>query len=288
MIDNEDDGYSDTHRAFLQAFIAARTLNLATAKSRLALCLSAQDGRQRSPQDIEESLIDIYVSAIKDKIQILDLDIVKTRDEADGSILWVFVNAVSDAATQSATSFDSAYDLPFLRKLLDNMFRENNTNNGELMSVTSTEALHHAKSCGLSMLAAENLLSKLVKGEWLCLSDNGSYSLSPRAAVELRNYLRLTYANDSDDEEDQALRNFIRIKDCGVCKTLVTRGFRCLNNRCTFYVHEHCSTNLSNSKKCPSCNNLWRTSIVGPNATRSGHERSTFDGALEDIQGELD
>jgi len=223
MTDNQVDGYSDVHRAFLQAFIAARTLNLADAKSRLALCLNAQDGQQRNPQDIEESVIDLHVSAIKDKIQILDLDIVKMRDEADGSILWVFVNAVSDAATQSATSFDSTYDLPFLRKLLDTMFRENNTNNNESMSVTSTEALNHAKSCGLSMLTAENLLSKLVYDGWLCLSTNGSYSLSPRAAVELRNYLRLTYANDSDDEQDQGQRNFIRIKDCRVCKTLVTR-----------------------------------------------------------------
>lgn len=69
----------------------------------------------------------------------------------------------------------------------------------------------------LSMTQAENMMKNLVAEGWLEKSRKGNFSLTPRALMELRSWLRETY--NYVNAEGQRVR---KIKDCAACKDTIT------------------------------------------------------------------
>ena len=67
---------------------------------------------------------------------------------------------------------------------------------------------------------AEKMMKTLAEEGWFEKSQNGYYSLSPRALIELRGWLLETYNDIDDDEEDEGAPK--RIKQCFACKEIIT------------------------------------------------------------------
>ena len=106
---------------------------------------------------------------------------------------------------------------------------------------------------GLTGQEAELCLRALVAEEWFEHSNEGYYTLSPRALMELRSWLVETYNDSEDPEEWQA------IKVCEACKEIVTIGQRCANLDCHCRLHDICQSywNSRPDKKCPRCSKEW-------------------------------
>ena len=124
---------------------------------------------------------------------------------------------------------------------------------------------------GLTQGEAEKLINNLVKETWLERSNEGFYTLSPRALLELRSWLVESY-NDADDDAD----SWQRIKFCEACKEIVTIGQRCTERDCNVRLHNICTAAFWNSrpdKKCPKCNAAWTgKAYVGQKAITSTEE----------------
>ena len=139
--------------------------------------------------------------------------------------------------TQLATTH-SAEEIGFLKRLLDAMFEKYNTPRQEIMAITSMQALKLCKPSaegrrqtqngsetqgslgqGLTLTDAEKMLKMMVAEGWFEKSRKGFYSLSPRALMELRQWLVETYNDEEDDDEEDAMP---RIKQCFACKSIIT------------------------------------------------------------------
>lgn len=152
--------------------------------------------------------------------------------------MYAFVNVHVDNLTQLATVY-TADEIAFVKRVLDYMFDTNNTRLCEGMVISGIQAVQMAKvSSGdanrrrstnaesqqtpgaaqsLSMSQAEDMMKKLVAEGWMEKSRKGFFSLSPRALMELRGWLRDTYnyVNGEGREID-------KIKNCAACKEIIT------------------------------------------------------------------
>ncbi|KAI9803132.1 MAG: hypothetical protein M1833_001203 [Piccolia ochrophora] len=231
--------YNDTNRAFLQAFLARGTLTFDEAKPVLASIFTAKEGdREILPGDVTEADFSSYIHAANDAISKFDLAIRSTLSQHDRMRIYALVNTTSDLITQLSTTY-TADEIAYLKRLLDAMFETYNTQRQEVMALTSMQAvrLHKvpdgsatpvagaSQSSGgqLTMIGAERMLKNLVHEGWFEESRSGFYSLSPRALIELRQYLLDTY-NDPSEEGDDGGREaeHLKIKFCSACKELVT------------------------------------------------------------------
>lgn len=151
--------------------------------------------------------------------------------------VYALVNTTSDPLTQLATTY-SADEIAFLKRLLDYMFITNNTIRCEGMAATQMQAvqLHRVGDANrrqsqavdtqqtqggatqsLRMTQAESMVKNLIEEGWLHKSLKGYLSLTPRALMELRGWLVLTY-NDEQYDGHRAHR----IKFCAACKDIIT------------------------------------------------------------------
>jgi non-structural maintenance of chromosomes element 1 len=227
------DDYNDSHRAFLQAFLALGTLTYESSKPMLASIFTVHEGREILPNDITEDDLRSFIATANSAVSPLDLEIRSTFHQTSRERIYALVNTSSDALTQMATIY-SAEEIAFVKRVLDFMFEgESNTRRTEAMCITGTQAVNLAKggtgrretqngntqhnSQGLSMRDAEGVMGKLVEGGWFEKSGKGFYSLAPRALMELRGWLVETY-NDPEEEDGRDER----IKFCRACKEIVT------------------------------------------------------------------
>lgn len=254
----EDEDYNNTHRAFLQVFLAKGTLTFEEAKPILANIQTANgrtfqpleppretsiddadnNERETLPNDITEPDFNNYITTLNSAISPFDLEIRSSLSQHDRIRIFALVNTTSDAITQLAT-IHSADEISFLKRVLDAMFETYNTGREEVMAITSLQALklsrppvqalqatqdgemtQGAASQGLTKREAEDMLQSLVAEGWFELSRKGYYSLSPRALMELRGWLIETY--NEVDEEDEDEENVDRIKMCHACREIVT------------------------------------------------------------------
>ena len=212
------------------------------------------------------------------------------------------MNKTSDAMTQLATRF-SASEIAYIRRLLDAMFETNNTPTRETMAVKQTEASQLARprrnrqsqaaaiadedgqsqaaDAGITMGEADAVLGTLVADGFLQLSRAGYYSLAPRALMELHSYLKETYNDTAEDEDDEPTT---RIRDCEGCKEIVTFGIRCNNRECDVRWHDLCANQYyrgksAEGKRCPQCRTVCKGNVyVGERADRVEKRNSSAGG----------
>ena len=202
----------------------------------LANLMTAQEGRETLTNDITEAVFNNYVSICNNAISPFDLEIRSTLSQHDRKRVYALVNTTSDPATQLATTH-TPEEISYLKRVLDAMFETYNTAREEVMAITSLQALRLTRAPrtemqngeatqgsvgqGLTQSQAERMLDSLVAEGWFELSQNGYYSLSPRALMELRGWLLETY-NEPVDEEDEDDERIERVKLCRACKEIVT------------------------------------------------------------------
>lgn len=200
--------------------------------------------------------------------------------------------------TQLATRF-SASEIAYIRRLLDAMFETNNTSVRETMAVKQVDANNLAKprrnrqsqaaslvedgenqaqDTGITIAESDLVLDELVKDGFLLLSNHGYYSLAPRALLELHSYLKETYNETAEDDEDEPT---IRIRDCEGCREIVTYGIRCNNRECGVRWHDRCANQYyrnksKDGKKCPKCRTVCGGDVyVGERADRVAGRNSS-------------
>lgn len=289
MSNDDDVAYGNTHRAFLQALLARQTITYADAKPLLAaIQTAATPDRPTLEEDVSQEDFNNYIHAVNSQLLPFDFEIRSTRHQITRERIYALVNTTSDALTQMAT-IHTADEIAFVKRVLDAMFETYNTQRAEVMAVTSMQALKLAKppadenrresgtqaqsaQTGLTMNQAERVLSDLVSGGWFELSARGFYTLSPRALMELRGWLRDTYNEQPDDSDDEA-EPHEKIKDCQGCKEIVTVGQRCPNLSCPFRLHDYCVANMwranEGREQCPQCRTEWTDAPpVGERAAR--------------------
>ncbi|PGH23025.1 hypothetical protein AJ80_02940 [Polytolypa hystricis UAMH7299] len=276
-----EETYNDSHRAFLQAFMARSTMTLDEAKPVLAAISSVHENREILPADITSSDLTTWISTINSAISPLDLEIRSLTHQTSQARVFALVNTTSDALTQLATTY-TADEIAFVKRVLDAMFETNNTARSEAMVVSGMQAVQLAKVSGdngngrrresralaredgtgstggaaqpLSMREAESVMERLVQEGWLEMSVGRNYMLSPRALMELRTWLVDTY-NDEDDEAGNE-----RIKFCLACKEIITVGQRCPRRQCPARLHDTCAPRFfrtQQSQACPTCRTEW-------------------------------
>lgn len=192
--------------------------------------------------------------------------------------LYALVNTTSDAPTQLAT-LHTPDELAFFKRLLDALFETRNGPERELLALKSTDALNLARAdpsstalpstqsaatqtaaaqSSLTQKDAEKALQSFLDEGWLEKSERGYYTLSCRALLELREYLKATY----DGEGPLAEGELPRIKECWACKEMLTVGQRCADLACACRLHDRCvetffRTGPGREKKCPVCRREW-------------------------------
>ncbi|KAI4633234.1 hypothetical protein J4E80_000597 [Alternaria sp. BMP 0032] len=241
----EEEGYNGIHRAFLQAFHTHSVLTVDEIKSILAHVMTAHNPeRPWTAGDVTQPNITSTIQTINAKIEAFDYEIRSTRDQQTKESIYALVNNASDTVTQFATTF-SANEIAYIRRVLDQMFETNNTNIREVMAVKHTEASQLARTSrrnrqsqansrqsqingdaddtqasadtGITIAEADQVLETLVSQAFFQKSKAGYYSLAPRALMELRAYLKETYNESAEENEDG--REIIRIRDCEGCRS---------------------------------------------------------------------
>jgi len=312
-----DDAYDNTHRAFLQALLARQTITFDDVKPLLSAIQTAQSpDRPTLPEDITQEDFEHYMHTINASISPFDLEIRSTLHQTSRTRVYALVNTTSDAITQMATSH-SADEIAFVKRVLDAMFEKYNTQQAEVMAVTSMQALKLAKppneerrresrtqtqtaaaQTALTMSQAERVLAQMVQEGWFELSQKGYYTLSPRALMELRGWLEESYndqpQNENDEDEDDDEAQHVKIKFCQACREIVTMGQRCPDMTCAARVHDRCVRNIfrsqGNREECPICKTAWTNPPpVGEKAAKhagrhltNGRRRSTMNEAADD------
>lgn len=274
----------------------------------MRLSISIDPERPFSVGDITQSaFITPTIQTINARLEPYNFEIRNARNQQTKESTYALVNKTSDAMTQLATRF-SASEIAYIRRLLDAMFETNNTQTRETMAVKQTGASQLARprrsrqsqaasmadedgqsqaaDAGITMGEAEAVLETLVADGFLQLSRAGYYSLAPRALMELHSYLKETYNDAAEDEDEEPT---IRIRDCEGCKEIVTFGIRCNNRECDVRWHDLCANQYyrgksAEGKRCPQCRTVCGGNVyVGERADRVSQRNSS---AGEEQRGE--
>lgn len=278
------DGYNDTNRAFLQAFISRGSLNFEEGQSILAAILSAAQGQSVPPESVTRDLFNNYIHTAHETLLPLDMDIRSTRNQKTKDRVWALVNVESDLATQLAT-VHTPDEIAYINRLLDLMFEKFNSPRMEIMAVEENESFKISKPSrprqsnadeeaqtqggdkGLKHSEILTLLANLVTEGWLEKSRAGYYTLTPRSLMELKGWLIETYNEPLERGEAEVWQP---IKYCEFCKEIVTVGQRCRDPECLTRIHDICQRSYWDSrpeKECPRCKTEWSgTLFVGEKA----------------------
>jgi hypothetical protein len=247
------------------------------------------------------------IQTVNSKIAFFDYEIRSSRDQISKELVYALVNNSSDDLTQLATTF-TASEIAYIRRVLDYIFDTNNTLIRQVMAIKHTDASQLARlskrnrqsqangrqsqingdaaedtqaaaavDTGISITEADAVLDALVSSAFFQKSNMGYYSLAPRALIELRAYLKETYNEAADENEDG--REVVRIKDCEGCREIVTWGIRCNNRECGVRWHDACANSYyrgQRQKKCSRCKTDCTGDLfVGERADRPGAHTST-------------
>ncbi|KAB5535318.1 Nse1 non-SMC component of SMC5-6 complex-domain-containing protein [Coniochaeta sp. 2T2.1] len=269
-------GYNDTNRAFLQAFMSRGTMTFEEGQAVLAAIFTAARNNSRNPvppAEITREDFSHYVHAAHEILLPFDMDIRSARHQKTRERIWALVNVESDLSTQLAT-VHTPDEMAYINRLLDVMFEKFNTQRMEVMAVEENECFKISRPSrprqsqagdeegqtqggdkALKHSEILTLLANLVAEGWLEKSRAGYYSLSARSLMELKGWLIETY-NDEDAGEGA----WQPIKNCEVCKEIVTVGQRCGDPDCLTRIHDICQRSYWETrpdKQCPRCQRVW-------------------------------
>lgn len=318
---DDSDDYNDTHRAFLQCFLSRSTLTFTEAQPILADLKTTYEDRATLPNDIRPADFEQYIHTINTAISPYDYEIRQAipqsydrsnSNAANGNAnpstqassqarIYALVNTTSDPTTQLAT-LHKPEEIAYLKRVLDKMFDQYNTPNHEIMAVTSMQALEASKpsgsrnsdvngegaatSTGLTKSQAQEMLKALQDEGWF-VQHGSYYTLSPRALMELRDWLRETYNEPAEEEDEEPVE---KIKSCAACREIVTIGQRCSRKSCKARLHERCLGSYfrmqGGQQRCGVCKEAWTgDSFVGPKAARSNRNSTGAAGARQSAGG---
>ena len=220
------------------------------------------------PEQVSKDDFTAYIQSAADALSAFDYEIASTQHQLTKTRYWAMINSTSDPLTQLATTH-TPDEIAFIQRMIQAMFETYNTKRRNVMAVSAMQALKKeiikpgresmgngelAADRGLTQQQAEACLAVLVSEGWFELSRESYYSLTPRALMELGNWL-VEMFNDPDDEEDGE-----RIRRCDACKDIITTGQRCGTVECPFRLHDVCQRAYWNSrpdKTCPHCETEW-------------------------------
>lgn len=103
------------------------------------------------------------------------------------------------------------------------------------------------------------------------------YTLTPRALMELQQWLVDTYNHEEEEEnENEAEENeetHQKIKFCKACRQIVTMGQRCPKMSCNVRLHHDCVGKMFRAQRdnetCPTCKTEWQDApLVGIEAVK--------------------
>ncbi|KAI0850517.1 Nse1 non-SMC component of SMC5-6 complex-domain-containing protein [Daldinia vernicosa] len=294
-MDDEDIShpYDNSHRAFLQAFMARGTMTFSQAQPILAAIFTVHDQDEYKngnsdeepevtrPEQVTREDFESYVSAVSAAISPFDMEIRSTTHQVSKERVYSLINTTSDPMTQLAT-LRSAEEMAFVRRVIDAMFDRYNSPRMEVLCLDGMQAnkLRTAPRNedeengngnggngagenaggggglkGLKSSEVEQVLRGLVDEGWFERSRAGFYSLSARALTELRQWLVDAY-NDAEAGEGE----WQRVKFCEACREIVTVGQRCAERDCCVRLHDICQEAFWRTRKeraCPRCGTGW-------------------------------
>ncbi|KAF2632404.1 hypothetical protein BU25DRAFT_406936 [Macroventuria anomochaeta] len=310
----DEEDYTYVHRVFLQSFFTHGVLTIDEIKPVLAAIMTAHNPDRPFPEgDVTQSgFITPIIQTINAKLEPYDFEIRHARNQQTKETTYALVNKTSDSMTQLATRF-TANEIAYIRRLLDAMFETNNTPTREIMAIKPMDASQLARprrnrqsqaasmvdedvqlqaaDTGITIGEADAVLDALLADNFLQLSRSKYYSLAPRALMELHSYLKETYNETAEDEDDEPM---IRIRDCEGCREIVTFGIRCNNRECGVRWHDRCANQYysgrsAEGKKCPKCRTVCGGNVyVGERADRVPQRNSSGGGASRDEQMDED
>ncbi|KAI2781851.1 Nse1 non-SMC component of SMC5-6 complex-domain-containing protein [Daldinia loculata] len=281
--------YDNSHRAFLQAFMARGTMTFNQAQPILAAIFTAHDENEHKkgnsdeepevtrPEQVTREDFESYVSAVSAAISPFDMEIRSITHQVSKERVYSLINMTSDPMTQLAT-LRSAEEMAFVRRVIDAMFdrynsprmevlcldgmqanklrtapRNEDGENGNDAGENGSQAVGSLK--GLKSSEVEQVLRGLVDEGWFERSRAGFYSLSARALTELRQWLVDAY-NDPEAGDGE----WQRVKFCEACREIVTVGQRCAERDCCIRLHDICQEAFWRTRKervCPRCSTGW-------------------------------
>jgi len=101
---------------------------------------------------------------------------------------------------------------------------------------------------GLTIAQAERVMADMVAEGWFEKSRAGYFSLSPRALMELRGWLKDMYNEPAGEEEGEGEgEGLVRVRDCEACREIVT-----VVSCCIFCTYLCALTYL-----CSLCSKAW-------------------------------
>lgn len=104
------------------------------------------------------------------------------------------------------------------------------------------------------------------------------YTLTPRALMELQQWLVDTYnheeeAEENENEAEENEETHQKIKFCKACRQIVTMGQRCPKMTCNVRLHHDCVGKMFRAQRdhetCPTCKTEWQDApLVGIEAVK--------------------
>ncbi|EMF11110.1 uncharacterized protein SEPMUDRAFT_68410 [Sphaerulina musiva SO2202] len=266
--------------------------------------------RVHLPSDItpEDFLLN-YIHPLNSLLSLFDLEIRRSFHQLTREEIFALVNTTSDAMTQMATAH-SPDEIAYVKRLLDAMFEGNNTVEKEIMAVHAVQARALARvntqfswnhqnnssssnNSSLTQSQAEKVLEAMELEGWFekstVVMGGGSssrnerrkviwYTLTPRALMELQQWLVDTYNHEEEEEENEneAEENeetHQKIKFCKACRQIVTMGQRCPKMTCNVRLHHDCVGKMFRAQRdhetCPTCKTEWQDApLVGIEAVK--------------------
>ncbi|KAJ3076827.1 hypothetical protein HDU98_011688 [Podochytrium sp. JEL0797] len=195
------------------------------------------------------------VALLNEALAHVDLSLSSLAHPKTGEKTFALVNTHSDDAAQLATTF-SANEIAFVKRIIYKIM----TTEDDVFSISTGDALRESSVAKVSVTETENLLDRIVDMGWLDIT-NGWISLSMRALMELKTYLR-------EEFEDY-------VQYCSVCKEMVTTHYeRCSDGACPGRLHKFCAGRYFgvNARKCPheGCGANWEGITPAPNSQNRG------------------
>ncbi|GAA6055373.1 hypothetical protein JCM3770_001077 [Rhodotorula araucariae] len=223
---------------FLQALIARKSLPLDKAQALYKECV-------RLCKVEDPPALETFVAQMEPGLSLCGLDIKTTRDQESGAGLYILVNTIQDEPAKVATEY-KAEEIAFFKAVLEKIMLAPRLS----YSITQTDAVRCAKA-PITRSAAIQLVKSLLAKGWLSLHSSGRLILSPRSLVELAPYLRETFADDDEDDDETDPRHRV-VVDCNDCLAIVTSGYACPNAACGVRLHTFCAPRrLGANGQCP-------------------------------------